>query len=136
MIAVGILGLLFSWPRVPFFPYSNIAGLIILAIGLYGHKVPSKIHKQAHEHSKKIRKIITTGPYSKVRHPLYSFLFLIYFGFALSWGIVWMFIPAIIFSILTYFTAIKEEEFLKKKFGKKYENYMKRVPYRFVPKIF
>jgi len=46
-----------------------------------------------------------------------------------------MLIPAVIFTILTYLTAIKEEELLKERFGKEYEEYARRVPWRFIPKI-
>jgi len=77
---------------------------------------------------------LTSGIYSRVRHPSYLGLILIYFGLALGPGIVWMLIPAVTFTVLTCLTAIKEEKLLKEKFGKEYEEYMSRVPWRFIPK--
>jgi protein-S-isoprenylcysteine O-methyltransferase Ste14 len=85
---------------------------------------------------KKIEKLATEGVYSHIRHPCYSSLILMYVGFAFLWGIVWILIPAIIFVILTILTAIREEEVMKEKFRKEYEEYMKRVPWRFIPKVF
>ena len=48
---------------------------------------------------------------------------------------MWILIPAIIFVILTILTAIREEQVMKEKFRKEYEEYMRRVPWRFIPKV-
>ncbi len=71
--------------------------------------------------------MVTEGIYSKIRHPLYLGLVLIYPGFALSWGCVWILIPAVIFVILIMLTAIREEKIMKEKFRKEYEEYMRRA---------
>jgi protein-S-isoprenylcysteine O-methyltransferase Ste14 len=140
LIGGGIAGIVLSWPRFPFSPLPNILGVILLVTGYvihlgYAHKEMKKYGVQAHQHSMQPGTLITSGPYSKVRHPSYSGLVLIYFGFALGFAVVWILIPAVIFTILTCLTAIKEEEFLKKRFGKEYEEYARRVPWRFIPKI-
>jgi protein-S-isoprenylcysteine O-methyltransferase Ste14 len=140
LIGGGIAGIILSWPRFPFYPLPNILGVILLVTGYvihlgYAHKEMKKYAVQAHEHSRQPRTLITSGPYSKVRHPGYSGLVLIYFGFALGFAVVWMLVPAVIFTILTCLTAIKEEGYLKERFGKEYEEYAKRVPWRFIPKI-
>jgi protein-S-isoprenylcysteine O-methyltransferase Ste14 len=139
LIGVGIAGIVLSWLRFPFYPLPNILGVILLVIGYvihwYAHKEMKKYGVQAHQHSMQVGTLITSGQYSKVRHPGYSGLVLIYFGFALGFAVVWMLVPAVIFTILTCLTAIKEEEFLKERFGKEYEEYARRVPWRFIPKI-
>jgi protein-S-isoprenylcysteine O-methyltransferase Ste14 len=139
LIGGGIAGIVLSWPRFPLYPLPNISGVILLvtgyAIHLGAHKEMKKYGVQAHQHSMQTGTLITSGPYSKVRHPGYSGLVLIYFGFALGFAVVWMPVPAVIFTILTYLTAIKEEGFLKERFGKEYEEYAKRVPRRFIPKV-
>jgi protein-S-isoprenylcysteine O-methyltransferase Ste14 len=140
LISVGIAGIVLSWPRFPFYPLPNILGVILLVTGYvihlgYAHKEMKKYGVQAHQHSMQVGTLITSGPYSRVRHPGYSGLVLIYFGFALGFAVVWMLVPAVIFTILTCLTAIKEEEFLKERFGKEYEEYARRVPWRFIPKI-
>lgn len=140
LIGGGILGIVFSWPRFPFFPLPNILGVVLLVVGYvihlgYAHKEMKKYSVQAHQHTAQVRTLVTSGPYSKVRHPGYLGLILIYFGFALAFAVVWMLVPAVIFTILTCLTAIKEEEFLKERFRKDYEEYVRRVPWRFIPKI-
>ena len=67
---------------------------------------------------------------------MYLSLILMYLGLALAWGIVWMLVPAVLFSIFTVFVAISEEVFMLQKFGRRYEDYMQKVPWRFIPKIF
>lgn len=136
LIGVGIVGTISSQFMIPFYPITNIFGIVILSIGFIIHGSSHKIHKRAHEQAEKIEKIVTSGIYSKIRHPGYLGLILIYWGFAVSWGMIWILIPVIIFSTLTCLTAIEEEKFLKKKFGKEYEEYMRRVPWRFIPKVF
>jgi hypothetical protein len=64
---------------------------------------------------------------------MYLSLILMYFGLALGWGVVWMFIPAAVFSVLVVMTALKEEEYLLRKFGSSYKKYMQHVRWRFIP---
>jgi len=139
LIGGGIAGIVLSWPRLPFYPLPNILGVVLLVVGYvihgYAHKEMKKYSVQAHQHSVQAKTLVTSGPYSKVRHPGYSGLVLIYFGFALGFAVVWMLIPAVIFTILTYLTAIKEEELLKERFGKEYEEYARQVPWRFIPRM-
>jgi protein-S-isoprenylcysteine O-methyltransferase Ste14 len=136
IIVIGILGEIFSWKRFPFSPYSNISGGIILVLAWFFHESCHKHHRQAHQRSEAIQEVVTQGIFSKIRHPMYLSLIAMEFGMAIAWGIVWMLIPVIISSILTILTALNEEQFLLEKFGKQYEEYMKKVPWRMIPKVF
>jgi protein-S-isoprenylcysteine O-methyltransferase Ste14 len=136
MIIVGILGEILSWSRLPLSPYSNFIGAAIFIGAWVFHARFHKAHTQAHEQSRQIEGIVTTGVFSKIRHPMYLSLIVMYLGLAIAWGIVWMLIPTSIFSALTVMTAVKEEEFLLKKFGHKYEEYMQQVPWRLIPRVF
>ncbi len=136
IILLGILGEIFSWHRIPFSPYSNIVGGAILLAALIVHMYCHMIHKQAHEQSQQISVLVQRGIFLKIRHPMYLSLILMYLGLALAWGVVWMLVPVVFFSTLTVFIAIKEEAFMLQKFGRQYDNYMQKVPWRFIPKIF
>ncbi len=139
IIIIGILGEIFSWPIV-FYGSGKIARLIIgFAIFILGwtlHLYCHKFHKQAHQMADQVQAIITSGPFSTIRHPMYLGLILMYFGLAIGWGIIWMLIPAVFFSALVIITAIKEEEFLFNKSSLQYQEYIKKVPWRFIPKVF
>ncbi len=136
IILVGILGEILSWGRLPLSPYSNFIGGGIFIGGWVFHARCHKAHKQAHEQSRQIEGIVTTGVFSKIRHPMYLSLVVMYIGLAVAWGILWMIVPSLFFSALTVMTAVKEEEYLLKKFGRKYEQYMQHVPWRLIPGIF
>jgi protein-S-isoprenylcysteine O-methyltransferase Ste14 len=136
IIIIGILGEIFSWGRIPVFPYSNFVGGAIFLGGWIFHALCHRVHKQAHEQSQQIEGLVTTGVFSKIRHPMYLSLIFMYVGLAIAWGILWMLIPSLLFSALTVLTTIREEEFLLRKFGHQYEEYMHAVPWRLIPKIF
>ena len=136
IIIIGILGEIFSWVRIPLSPYSNFVGGAFLLGGLIFHAYCHRVHRQAHEQSQQIEGLVTTGVFSKMRHPMYLSLILMYLGLAIAWGVVWMLLPSLLFSALTVLTTIKEEEFLLRSFGHQYEEYMQTVPWRLIPKIF
>ncbi len=72
--------------------------------------------------------LVTTGPFSFTRNPIYLANTMLVFGAGLIAGISW-FIPLGIFAaFLTQKLAIeREERHLEVRFGKKYRDYAKRV---------
>jgi protein-S-isoprenylcysteine O-methyltransferase Ste14 len=136
LIGTGILGLLFSWPKLPFFPVLNILGGLLILSGLLFHVYAEKNHKQAHKKSDDIVKIVNNGAFSKLRHPLYASAIIINFGIALAFGVVLTFLIAVCSIFHWLMTALKEEEFLLQKFGEEYRQYKKNVRWRFLPGIF
>jgi protein-S-isoprenylcysteine O-methyltransferase Ste14 len=136
ILIIGAFGEIFNWIKIPLSPYLNIVGGVVAAFGFLFHVYCHRIHKQAHDKSQQINKIVTTGIFSKIRHPMYLGLIATFFGVSIAWGIIWMLIPSVIFSLLTVLIAFKEEEYLQKKFGDQYRKYMQKVCWRFIPKIF
>lgn len=103
-------------------PISNILiffGLVIIAIGWKG------IHKGNGE-------LVTSGIYSKVRHPQYSGFTLTIIGFLLQWPTFITLIMAPILLIIYRRLAKKEEKVMIDNFGKEYIEYKKMVP-AFIP---
>jgi protein-S-isoprenylcysteine O-methyltransferase Ste14 len=136
LIGTGIFGLIFSWPKLPFSPVLNIFGGILILSGLLFHAYAGKNHKQAHEKSADIVKIVNNGVFSTLRHPLYLSAIIINFGIALAFGIVLTLLIAVGSIFHWVMTALKEEEFLLQKFGEEYRKYKKNVRWRFLPGIF
>ena len=136
LIGTGILGLFFSWSKLPFFPVLNIVGGILILSGFLFHVYAGKNHKQAHEKSADIVKIVKNGVFSKIRHPLYLSAIIINLGIALAFGVALTLLIALCSIFHWIITALKEEEFLLQKFGQDYSQYKKNVRWRFLPGIF
>jgi protein-S-isoprenylcysteine O-methyltransferase Ste14 len=135
LIIFGIVGTILGF-QIPFSPFTNVLGFILLILGCYVHWKAHRVHKKAHESIEKIDKIVRDGMYSKVRHPCYLGLILIYLGVPFVWGCSLVLVPSFVFIVLTVLTAIEEEKALLEKFGKEYEEYMKKVKWRFIPGVF
>ncbi len=78
--------------------------------------------------------LVTSGPYARIRHPLYSAMF----GWAASLGLLtanWIFVAVAVLSITgTVVRVPKEEQMMIEAFGDEYKAYMQRTG-RFFPKI-
>jgi protein-S-isoprenylcysteine O-methyltransferase Ste14 len=136
LIVIGAVGTLFSAPTIPFSPLTNMAGAVVFLAGGIIHRQAHIFHRKAHEAVEEIDRLVTAGIYSKIRHPCYLSLILMYFGVAILWGIAWILIPAAVFTVLTVLTALREERLLLEKFGSEYREYTRRVRWRFIPKVF
>jgi protein-S-isoprenylcysteine O-methyltransferase Ste14 len=112
-----------------------IIGIILFITGIFIHILSHIKHPQAHKEVKEINYIVTTGIYSKIRHPGYLGIILAYLGMGLFLRNLVSIVLAFIFSLLLGITALKEEEELSRNF-KEYEEYKKKVKWRFIPKIF
>jgi protein-S-isoprenylcysteine O-methyltransferase Ste14 len=78
------------------------------------------------------QKLVSTGPYAVVRHPMYSACLLVFLSTPValgSWvGLIWL-LPL---PFILAFRALDEEKMLRAKM-RGYKAYCKRVRYRFVP---
>lgn len=108
-------------------------GTPIVLLSFYFETRSSRILRQAHSHPEDIKKLVTAGIYSKVRHPIYLGRIFLNIGFLIIFPILPMLIVAIVFVIFWYLMALYEEMILTYRFGKKYKKYKKKVP-MFIPK--
>ena len=110
-----------------------IIGLLSIALTIWielelGRQYSPQLQLR-HEHQ-----LITSGPYSRVRHPLYTALA----GFGLSLALVsanWFFVAFFLLSLAGLALRIpKEERMMLNQFGEQYQEYMERTG-RFFPKF-
>ena len=136
LVGTGICGLVFSWKTFPIFPLSHMLGGILILLAYVFHQWAHKKHKQAHEESQEIETVVTTGVFSKIRHPLYlSFIFM-NIGIALAFGVMITSAVALLTIIHWVLTTLKEEEALMKQFPAEYARYKQQVRWRMIPWIF
>ena len=106
-------------------------GMVVISILLlyWGHKTIGNQWPVAKD--MKNYRMVTTGPYKYIRHPIYLSFFLFTVGKSLVFEnlLLLIIIPSL---IMLYMHALMEEQKLAKKFGKSYLDYMGRTG-RFVP---
>ncbi|MFC1622717.1 methyltransferase family protein [Patescibacteria group bacterium] len=81
------------------------------------------------------QKVVTTGVYSIIRHPMYFSIVLILFGGALLLSSLIGIYVSIAMTVVFYIRAITEEKLMLKELDG-YEEYKKKVKYRIVPFLF
>lgn len=93
-----------------------------------------RVHKEAAKSVRGITKLIMTGVYSSVRHPIYSA------DLVLSWGVFFLYPDYYVLVSVLWTDAVLlswmriEEKFLLQRFGKDYKDYIEEVP-MFLPGI-
>lgn len=108
----------------------DLVGLVLLATAAFG-----RLWCLTFIGGRKNKALLTDGPYSVVRNPLYVFSFIGAFGFGLVVHNAWL-IAAIIIWFMTFypFTLAQEERDLSQLFGNDYRDYCETTP-RCIPKL-
>jgi protein-S-isoprenylcysteine O-methyltransferase Ste14 len=106
-----------------------VAGIAIIFISLFQLNKNLSPFPSPKENSE----LVTTGLFSKMRHPIYSGILLLAFSFALYQNSGFKILISFVLSILFYFKTGYEEKQLSLKFPE-YKNY-KMNTNRFFPKI-
>lgn len=80
------------------------------------------------------QKVISSGPYAIVRHPMYSGVILMYSFTPVALGSWWALIPSLMIIPTLVFRILNEEQTLKRDLPG-YTEYTQKVKYRLVPGI-
>jgi protein-S-isoprenylcysteine O-methyltransferase Ste14 len=107
--------------------------LFVVGVALAGFGAAGRAWATSYISGHKLKRLVTTGPYSMCRNPLYFFSTLLGIGFGFCTETLTM--PAIIavaLAVLYYFQIRSEEQILQTVFGSEYDDYLAEVP-RFFP---
>ncbi|MFH1470263.1 MAG: isoprenylcysteine carboxylmethyltransferase family protein [Candidatus Micrarchaeota archaeon] len=85
-------------------------------------------NREAAKSAGEIRRIVSSGIYSKVRHPIYFGDILLAWSIFLCLPSLKVFLAAAWLTMVLLVWANLEEQALARKFGKEYEEYRKNVP--------
>jgi protein-S-isoprenylcysteine O-methyltransferase Ste14 len=80
------------------------------------------------------QKVIDTGPYAIVRHPLYAVSFFLVVGMALALGSFWALIPVAVGTAVLLVRTVLEDSMLQCELAG-YKDYASRVRYRLIPGV-
>jgi protein-S-isoprenylcysteine O-methyltransferase Ste14 len=80
------------------------------------------------------QKVITTGPYALVRHPMYSGVIIMYLASPVALGSYWAVIPAVLIVPLLIARIYNEEKVLRNEVPG-YVEYLQKTEYRLLPGV-
>jgi protein-S-isoprenylcysteine O-methyltransferase Ste14 len=78
--------------------------------------------------------LVTTGPYSRVRHPIYTGIILAIIGTTMAASLYWL-VAAVLAGVYFVYSAVMEERYMVTKFPDSYPPY-KRATKMLIPFIF
>lgn len=124
----------FGWSSVPVSLQILGAVLVWLGIGLSWQVLKENSYAAPVVKVQKERghKVVSTGPYAYVRHPMYASVILFAAGVPLLLGSWWGFLVSPLLVLGLALRAVMEERMLKAEL-EGYADYAERVRYRFVP---
>jgi len=126
----------FHWSQVPV--WLQVVGAILIALGYYGFYLTFRENSYAAPtvkiQSERGHRVVSTGPYAVVRHPMYAGAFLFFIGTPLLLGSWWGLAVTPLLIALLAFRAVLEERTLATALPG-YRDYAERVRYRLVPGV-
>ena len=125
-----LLEVIFGWRSNPHFGPFHILSTILIVLGFWLLASAWKVLYAA----QRTRRLATTGPYARVRHPQYIGFVLIMTGFLLQWPTL---VTLAMFPVLVFMywrLARREEKDAREAFGEAYRRYEEDTP-AFLPKF-
>ena len=122
----------FGWSRLPMWISIAASVLFLFSYLLYAEVLRENAYLSRTIEVQEGQKVVDTGLYSVVRHPMYAVTLVLFISMPLVLGSV----PALVVFLLYPFIIVKriknEEQVLMKELPG-YEAYMKKVKYRLIP---
>jgi protein-S-isoprenylcysteine O-methyltransferase Ste14 len=145
IISIGILALLgvfvfsalahrFEWSPVP--AYGSLVGDALVALGLFINLLVFKENSYGGSTIETVadQKVISTGPYALVRHPMYVGVLIMLIGIPLALDAWWSLVIIALAAPGLIWRILDEEKFLTKDLPG-YVEYTQKVRYRLVPYV-
>ena len=132
LFVVSSLDHRFAWSRVPL--VGIVAGDVLVALGLF---VVFLVFRENSYTSATIevgreQRVVSTGPYALVRHPMYAGALVMLLGVPPALGSLWGLVLVVPMALVIVWRLLDEEKLLEKELGG-YTEYRARVRHRLVP---
>ena len=129
---VAGLGVRFDWYMLPLPVCILAATLFIIAYILYAEVLRENTYLSRTIEVQEGQKVIDTGLYGIVRHPMYSATLLLFLSMPLVLGSVWSFLIFLVYPFIIAARLKDEEKFLEEEL-EGYREYKEKVKYRLIP---
>ena len=124
----------YSWSSVPMPLVTVSSVLFLIGYAMYGEVMRENAYLSRTIEVQEGQKVIDTGLYGFVRHPMYLATFLMFLPMPLILGSFWGLIPFALYPVLIVIRVLNEEQVLAGELDG-YTDYMKKVKYRLIPFI-
>jgi protein-S-isoprenylcysteine O-methyltransferase Ste14 len=142
LTSLGFIGLLvvpaldrrFEWSQMP--PWVALAGDVLVGLGFLGafYVFRENSFTSATIELAPDQKVISTGPYALVRHPMYATALVMLLGIPIALGSWWGVLVFVAILPALLWRLFDEEKFLAKNLPG-YLEYQTRVRYRLIPRL-
>ena len=129
---VAGLGVRFGWYTLPKVVVIIAAILFFVAYILYAEVLRENIYLSRTIEVQENQKVVDTGLYGIVRHPMYSVTLLLFLAMPLVLGSVYALVIFLVYPLLIAKRIKNEEELLEKELDG-YKEYKQKVKYRLIP---
>ena len=136
LVLAGLDAVRFRWSRVPLLwkAIGYIGFIPAVTLGFWAFKQNTYLAQYVRIQKDRGHRVITTGPYEYVRHPMYVGVILFILCSPLALGSLYSFIPALIIAILFIIRTSLEDKTLQEEL-EGYKDYARRVRYKLIPRI-
>lgn len=131
---VAGLGFRFNWYILPKGISIGAAVVFLIAYVLYAEVLRENTYLSRTIEVQENQKVIDTGLYGIVRHPMYSVTLLLFLSMPLVLGSIYSFLIFLVYPFIIAKRIKHEEEFLEKELSG-YLEYKQKVKYRLIPFI-
>lgn len=122
----------FGWLQLPRGVVIVAAGMFVVAYAFYAEVLRENTYLSRTIRVQENQRVIDTGLYGIVRHPMYSATVLLFLSMPLVLGSLYSFLIFLVYPFLIA-KRIKNEEALLEKELEGYSEYKKKVKYRMIP---
>ena len=135
-IVAGLDAVRYRWSHMPL--WLEIAGALAVVLGIYVFHIVMLENSYASPvvkvDAERGHRVVSSGPYAWVRHPMYAGAILYFLGTALLLGSWYAFAIGIVLIVIIALRAVWEAETLRAELPG-YADYASRVKYRLVPGV-
>lgn len=124
----------FGWSQLPIWLVVVASVLLVISYGLYAEVMRENAYLSRTVEVQENQKVIDTGLYGIVRHPMYSATILLYLSIPLVLGSIYSFLLFLMFPFVIAKRISNEETVLEKGLDG-YTSYKQRVKYKIIPFI-
>lgn len=122
----------FYWSYVPLWVEIVACVILLVSYGLYGEVMRENSYLSRTVEVQKNQKVIDTGLYGIIRHPMYVATIFLFLSIPLVLGSWWSFVLFLFYPVVIVVRIKNEEKVLSLGLAG-YSEYMKKVPWRLIP---